>query len=92
MQWVRRDGRTLWLRANRMAPRVLEMGTGTPTLRVTVNGVLVTDFSEGDAVPAKKEDYEPDRGLRPNSGYIGLQNHDEKGHVYFREVSVAPIE
>jgi hypothetical protein len=58
---------------------------------VEVNGVLVTDFSEGDPVPPKTEDHEPDRGLRPNSGYIGLQNHDEKARVHFREVSVAPL-
>ena len=59
--------------------------------RVEVNGVLVTDFSEGDPVPPKKEDYEPERGLRPNAGYIGLQNHDEDSRVHFREVSVAPL-
>ena len=52
----------------------------------------VTDFSEGDPVPPKKEDYEPERGARPTSGYIGLQNHDEKSRVHFREVSVAPLE
>ena len=77
--------------------RVNEWNTMLITLegkrtRVSVNGVLVTDFSEGDPVPPKTEDYEPDRGIRPNSGYIGLQNHDEKGHVHFREVSVAPLE
>lgn len=59
--------------------------------RVEVNGVLVTDFREGDPVPLKVKDYEPDRGLRPNSGYIGLQNHDDSARVHFREVSVAPL-
>jgi hypothetical protein len=58
---------------------------------VEVNGVLVTDFSEGDPVPPKVKDYEPDRGPRPNSGYIGLQNHDDDGRIHFREVSVAPL-
>jgi hypothetical protein len=58
---------------------------------VEVNGVLVTDFSEGDPVPPKVKDYEPDRGPRPNSGYLGLQNHDDNGRVHFREVSVAPL-
>ena len=77
--------------------RVNEWNTMLITLegkrtRVSVNGVLVTDFSEGDPVPPKTEDHEPDRGARPNSGYIGLQNHDDKGHVHFREVSVAPLE
>jgi hypothetical protein len=59
--------------------------------RVEVNGVLVTDFREGDPVPPKVKDYEPERGLRPNSGYIGLQNHDDNARVRFREVSVAPL-
>lgn len=54
---------------------------------VHVNGVLVTDFREGDAVPEKVKDYEPDRGPRPEAGYIGLQNHGEDDVVYFREIS-----
>jgi hypothetical protein len=32
--------------------------------------------------------YEPVRGPRPDVGYIGLQNHDARSVVYFREVSV----
>ena len=59
---------------------------------VYVNGELVTDFMEGDEVPAKTRDFEPDRGPRPGSGYIGLQNHDAKSTVYFKECSVKPIE
>lgn len=55
---------------------------------VVVNGVTVTDFREGDAVPEKKKPYEPDRGRRANAGYIGLQNHSEKDVVLFREISV----
>lgn len=58
---------------------------------VEVNGVLVTDFSEGDEVPPKKEWYEPDRGPRPNAGYIGVQNHGEEDIVYFREISVRSL-
>ncbi|HSI70135.1 MAG TPA: DUF1080 domain-containing protein, partial [Gillisia sp.] len=54
---------------------------------VHVNGVLVTDFTEGDPVPEKVESYEPDRGPRPNSGYIGLQNHGGEDVVIFKEVS-----
>lgn len=76
--------------------RVNEWNTMIITLegkrtRVEVNGVLVTDFSEGDPVPPKTKDYEPERGTRPNIGYIGLQNHDDKARVHFREVSVAPL-
>ena len=62
-----------------------------PRTLVEVNGRLVTDFTEGDPVPPKTKEYEPNRGPRPNSGYIGLQNHDDDGHIHFREVSVAPL-
>jgi hypothetical protein len=58
---------------------------------VTVNGVVVTDYREGDPVPRKKIWYEPDRGRRPTLGYIGLQNHGEGDTVYFKEISVRPL-
>lgn len=54
---------------------------------VSVNGVLITDFQEGNPVPPKTKDYEPDRGRRPKSGYIGLQNHGGDDVIYFKEVS-----
>ena len=59
---------------------------------VHVNGVLVTDFTEGDPVPEKTLTYEPDRGPRPESGYIGIQNHGEKDHIQFREISYKKLE
>ena len=55
---------------------------------VVVNGVTVTDFSDGDAVPARAQPHEPERGPRPKSGYIGLQNHSDQDVVLFREISV----
>jgi hypothetical protein len=58
---------------------------------VYVNGEKVTDFKEGDPVPAKTRDFEPERGPRPESGYIGLQNHDTLSTVYFKEVAVKPL-
>lgn len=58
---------------------------------VYVNGEKVTDFTEGDSVPPKTRDFEPDRGPRPITGYIGLQNHDSLSTVYFKEVSVKPL-
>jgi len=58
---------------------------------VYVNGEMVTDFTEGDPVPEKTRDFEPNRGPRPESGYIGLQNHDELSTVYFKEVAVKSI-
>jgi hypothetical protein len=59
--------------------------------RVEIDGQLVTDFTEGDPVPAKKEWYEPERGPRPEFGYIGLQNHDDETRLNFKEVSVRPL-
>jgi len=59
---------------------------------VKVNGLLVTDFREGQPVPPKKEEWEPDRGPRPLRGYIGLQNHGAGDVVYFREVSVRSLQ
>ena len=58
---------------------------------VEVNGNLVTDYTEGDPVPEKVKDYEPDRGQRPTAGYIGLQNHGGEDVVLFKEVSVRPL-
>jgi len=59
---------------------------------VHVNGVLVTDFTEGDEVPKKVLEYEPDRGPRPMTGYIGIQNHGDEDVIEFREVSYKKIE
>jgi len=65
------------------------------TVRVRVNGVQVQDFDPETAkIPERKKGFEPERGPRPERGYIGLQNHDDyaKGtQVYFREVSVRPL-
>jgi len=58
---------------------------------VVVNDKKVTDFYEGDEVPIEKRWFEPDRGPRPQEGYIGLQNHDPESIVYFKEVSVRKI-
>jgi len=58
---------------------------------VYVNGVKVTDFTEGDPVPERKFDFEPYRGPRPEAGYIGVQNHGEADVVYFKEISVKPL-
>lgn len=59
---------------------------------VYLNGEKITDYSEGDEVPPKVRDFEPDRGPRPESGYIGLQNHDDLSTVYFKEVAVKSLE
>jgi hypothetical protein len=59
-----------------------------PHTIVHLNGIKVTDFKEGQPVPAKPPgSHDPDRGPRQDSGYIGLQNHPGS-EVYFKEVSV----
>jgi hypothetical protein len=58
---------------------------------VYLNSMKVTDFTEGQPVPPKPSgSHDPDRGPRPDSGYIGLQNHPGSD-VYFREVSITPL-
>jgi hypothetical protein len=55
---------------------------------VTLNGEQVNDFFSDQPVPERKMWFEPVRGPRPDTGYIGLQNHDGRSKVYFKEVSV----
>jgi hypothetical protein len=55
---------------------------------VILNGKKINEFVGDQPVPPRKQWFEPIRGPRPDSGYIGLQNHDAKSTVYFREVSV----
>jgi len=58
---------------------------------VTVNGVKVTDFEGTQTAPERKQWYEPERGPRPDHGYIGVQNHDARSTVAFREISVRAL-
>jgi hypothetical protein len=66
----------------------MEITLDGPRTIVNVNGVKVTDYTEGEPVPPKKLSFEPERGPRPNYGYIGLQNHSAKDIVFFKEVAV----
>jgi hypothetical protein len=66
----------------------LEIEQSGPRTRVFLNGQLVNDYREGQPVPERKQWYEPVRGPRPNAGYVGVQNHDARSVVYFREISV----
>ncbi len=66
----------------------MEITLNGPHTIVTVNGVKVTDFTEGDPVPEKKFEFEPERGPRPQDGYFGLQNHSKDDVVFFKEVAV----
>jgi len=62
-----------------------------PHTIVHVNGVKVTDYTEGQPAPPRKFSFEPARGPRPSEGYIGLQNHSDKDVVFFKEVAVHPL-
>jgi hypothetical protein len=58
---------------------------------VVLNDIKVTDYTEGQLVPERKFDFEPQRGRRPDEGYIGLQNHSDNDIVFFKEVSVQAL-
>ncbi|MEZ5392503.1 MAG: DUF1080 domain-containing protein [Bryobacterales bacterium] len=69
----------------------LDIALDGQTTTVSVNGKVVDTFRGDQPVPERVKYYEPQRGPRPDSGYIGLQNHDEKSTVLFREVSLHPL-
>ena len=69
----------------------MEITLDGPRTIVSVNGAKVTDYTEGQPVPPRKEDWEPYRGSRPNEGYIGLQNHSDNDIVFFKEVAVKKL-
>jgi len=69
----------------------MEITIDGPHTLVSVNGVKVTDYTEGQPVPARKFDFEPLRGPRPDTGYFGLQNHSNNDIVFFKEVSIKPL-
>lgn len=62
-----------------------------PRTIVVVNDQIVTDYTEGQPVPERKFNFEPQRGTRPNEGYFGLQNHSDNDVVFFKEVSMQPL-
>ncbi len=58
------------------------------TTVVTLNGKKVNEFVGNQTVPERKQWFEPVRGPRPDEGYIGLQNHDGRTKIYFKDISV----
>lgn len=62
-----------------------------PRTIVVLNGTKVTDFTEGDSVPPRKFDFEPQRGPRPLQGWFGLQNHSDNDIVFFKEVAIKAL-
>ena len=69
----------------------MEITLDGPHTIVVLNGVKVTDFTEGDPVPERKFDFEPQHGPRPLEGYIGLQNHSDTDVVFFKEVAIKKL-
>jgi len=70
----------------------MEITLNGPRTIVYLNGIKVTDYKEGEPVPERKFDFEPQRGRRPNMGYIGLQNHSDADRVFFKTVEVKPLD
>jgi hypothetical protein len=68
----------------------MEISLLGPRTIVFLNGVKVTDYTEGEPVPPQKFDFEPLRGPRPLEGWFGLQNHGGHDVVFFKEVSIRP--
>ncbi|PYV84981.1 MAG: DUF1080 domain-containing protein [Acidobacteria bacterium] len=66
----------------------MEITLDGPRTIVALNGIKVTDYTEGEPVPERKFNFEPQRGTRPNDGYFGLQNHSDNDVVFFKEVAV----
>jgi hypothetical protein len=73
----------------------MEITLDGPHTVIVLNGQKVTDYTEGQPVPERSKSYEPQRGRRPNAGYIGLQNHPREDKsdsgVYFKEVAVKAL-
>lgn len=68
----------------------MDIGLAGQKTIVILNGKKINEFVGNQPVPPRKQWFEPVRGPRPDYGYIGLQNHDARSTVYFREVSVKP--
>ncbi len=70
---------------------VMDIAMNGHLIVVTLNDTEVTCFDPEQPIPPRQFPYEPERGTRPEEGYIGLQNHDADSVVHFREVSVGPL-
>ena len=66
----------------------LEIAMQGPRTIVKLNGTLVTDYYGVSPVPPKRGRYEPERGPRPDTGYIAIQLHGGAATVWFKEISL----
>jgi hypothetical protein len=81
---------------------VKDATSGWKTMIITLRGTRIDVEYEGEHItsfdstttdlPARKIWWEPKREpKRPEKGYIGLQTHDPKDIVWFKEISVRPL-
>jgi len=66
----------------------LEITLTGPRTVVKLNGVLVTDYDGLWPVPPKVGQFEPDRGPRPDAGYIAIQHHGGRQTIWFKEITL----
>src|SRR5579871_1750365 len=66
----------------------LEITLRGPRTIVKLNGELVTDYDGVAPVPPKNGQYEPERGPRPDSGYIAIQHHGGAETLWFKEITL----
>jgi hypothetical protein len=72
----------------------LEVTLKGQQVQTVINGVPVSDFDASGLEPQATDatgEGDPARGPRPTAGYIGLQNHDDRSVVFFKEVSVRSL-
>ncbi len=69
----------------------MEITLDGPRTIVVLNGEMVTDYTEGQPTTVRKFDFEPYRGIRPNEGYVGLQNESDHSVVFFKEIAVQAL-
>jgi hypothetical protein len=69
----------------------MEITLDGPRTIVYLNGMKTTDYVQGTPDPPNRHEGDPASGVRPNIGYMGLQNHNADSVVYFREVAVGPL-
>ena len=56
--------------------------------KISFNGKLVTDYDGVSPVPPKKGKYEPERGPRPDAGFIAIQHHGGAETLWFKEITL----
>jgi hypothetical protein len=97
---LHRTGAIYSLAASSAISRKLPGDWRTMIITLAGNGILVdlegqrvTSFDpNGPDVPRERKWFEPKREpKRPETGYLGLQNHDSGDVVWFREISVRAL-